>query len=110
MKLNLSRASEWSSLPSGVVVKTEQLKCRPRHLTMVQNYEVRLQKPSSSRTIAGRNYKLLGNKNYECTELKDEQWIKDLAFYPFTSYNETLLGSLGLSPSEKQCFASKMGV
>ncbi|GFS93049.1 hypothetical protein TNCV_532521 [Trichonephila clavipes] len=33
---------------SGVVVKKGQLKYRPRHLTIVQNYEVRLQKPSCS--------------------------------------------------------------
>ncbi|GFX00720.1 uncharacterized protein TNCV_4576871 [Trichonephila clavipes] len=45
--LNLSTA-ETSSRWSGVVVKRGQLKCRPRHLTMVQNYEVRLQKPSCS--------------------------------------------------------------
>ncbi|GFU59706.1 uncharacterized protein TNCV_3186691 [Trichonephila clavipes] len=45
--LNLSRA-QMSSRWSGVVVKRGQLKCRPRHLTMVQNYEVRFQKPSCS--------------------------------------------------------------
>ncbi|GFU03064.1 uncharacterized protein TNCV_113721 [Trichonephila clavipes] len=43
--LNLSRA-QTSSYCSGVVVKRGQLKYRPRHLAMVQNYEVRLQKPS----------------------------------------------------------------
>ncbi|GFX72753.1 hypothetical protein TNCV_4063481 [Trichonephila clavipes] len=37
--LNLSRA-QMSSCWSGVVVKRGQLKYRPRHLTMVQNYEV----------------------------------------------------------------------
>ncbi|GFV99469.1 uncharacterized protein TNCV_5078331 [Trichonephila clavipes] len=44
--LNLSRA-ETSSLWSGVVVRRGryQLRCRPRHLTMVQNYVVRCQKP-----------------------------------------------------------------
>ncbi|GFS99771.1 uncharacterized protein TNCV_1095771 [Trichonephila clavipes] len=41
--LNLSR-SQKSSCWRGVVVKRGQLKCRPRQLTMVQNYEVRLQK------------------------------------------------------------------
>ncbi|GFX83131.1 uncharacterized protein TNCV_4987251 [Trichonephila clavipes] len=45
--LNQSRAQK-SSRWSGVVVERDQLKCRPRHLTMVQNYEVRLQKPSYS--------------------------------------------------------------
>ncbi|GFW44130.1 uncharacterized protein TNCV_3854911 [Trichonephila clavipes] len=45
--LNLSRA-QTSSCWSGVIVKRGQLKYRPRHLTMVQNYEVRLQKPSCS--------------------------------------------------------------
>ncbi|GFX94018.1 uncharacterized protein TNCV_3413801 [Trichonephila clavipes] len=45
--LNLSRA-QTSSFWSGVVVKRGQLKYHPRHLTMVQNYEVRLQKPSCS--------------------------------------------------------------
>ncbi|GFX48478.1 uncharacterized protein TNCV_583781 [Trichonephila clavipes] len=45
--LNLSRA-QTSSCWSGVVVKRGQLKYRPRHLPMVQNYEVRLQKPSCS--------------------------------------------------------------
>ncbi|GFY23241.1 uncharacterized protein TNCV_3764791 [Trichonephila clavipes] len=45
--LNLSRAQTFSCW-SGVVVKRCQLKYRPRHLTMVQNYEVRLQQPSSS--------------------------------------------------------------
>ncbi|GFY17161.1 uncharacterized protein TNCV_1089371 [Trichonephila clavipes] len=43
--LNLSRA-ETSSRWCGVVVKRGgcQLRCRPRHLTMVQNYVVRRQK------------------------------------------------------------------
>ncbi|GFT30863.1 uncharacterized protein TNCV_1682521 [Trichonephila clavipes] len=47
--LNLSRA-ETSSRWCGVVVRRGgcQLKCRPRHLTMVQNYVVRRQKPSCS--------------------------------------------------------------
>ncbi|GFX01611.1 uncharacterized protein TNCV_3971111 [Trichonephila clavipes] len=45
--LNLSRA-QTSSRWSGVVVKRGQLKCRPRYLTMVQNYEFRLQKPLCS--------------------------------------------------------------
>ncbi|GFU16876.1 uncharacterized protein TNCV_1709291 [Trichonephila clavipes] len=47
--LNLSRA-ETSSRWSGVVVRRGgcQLRCRPRHLTMVQNYVVRRQKPSCS--------------------------------------------------------------
>ncbi|GFU58593.1 uncharacterized protein TNCV_2100531 [Trichonephila clavipes] len=45
--LNLSRAQTFSCW-SGVVVKRGQLKYRPRHLTMVQNYDVRLQKPSCS--------------------------------------------------------------
>ncbi|GFV42671.1 uncharacterized protein TNCV_840261 [Trichonephila clavipes] len=43
--LNLSRA-QMSSHWSGVVVRKEDaLRCRPRHLTMVQNYEVRCQNP-----------------------------------------------------------------
>ncbi|GFT09380.1 uncharacterized protein TNCV_5062451 [Trichonephila clavipes] len=47
--LNLSRA-ETSSRWCGVVVRRggPQLRCRPRHLTMVQNYVVRRQKPSCS--------------------------------------------------------------
>ncbi|GFX41205.1 uncharacterized protein TNCV_2219031 [Trichonephila clavipes] len=47
--LNLSRA-EMSSRWCGVVVRRGgcQLRCRPRHLTMVQNYVVRRQKPSCS--------------------------------------------------------------
>ncbi|GFT33856.1 uncharacterized protein TNCV_4383491 [Trichonephila clavipes] len=47
--LNLSRA-QTSSLWCGVVVRRDgcQLRCRPRHLTMVQNYVVRRQKPSCS--------------------------------------------------------------
>ncbi|GFU65160.1 uncharacterized protein TNCV_4056301 [Trichonephila clavipes] len=47
--LNLSRA-ETSSRWCGVVVRRggSQLRCRPRHLTMVQNYVVRRQKPSCS--------------------------------------------------------------
>ncbi|GFX81856.1 uncharacterized protein TNCV_2570561 [Trichonephila clavipes] len=47
--LNLWRA-ETSSRWCGVVVKRGwcQLRCRPRHLTMVQNYVVRCQKPSCS--------------------------------------------------------------
>ncbi|GFV70373.1 uncharacterized protein TNCV_4797921 [Trichonephila clavipes] len=47
--LNLSRA-ETSSRWCGVVVRRGgcQLMCRPRHLTMVQNYVVRHQKPSCS--------------------------------------------------------------
>ncbi|GFY35563.1 uncharacterized protein TNCV_196631 [Trichonephila clavipes] len=47
--LNLSRA-ETSSRWCGVVVRRGrcQLRCRPRHLTMVQNYEARRQKPSCS--------------------------------------------------------------
>ncbi|GFV55174.1 uncharacterized protein TNCV_1381951 [Trichonephila clavipes] len=45
--LNLSRA-ETASRWCGVVVRREgcQLRCRPRHLTMVQNYVVPRQKPS----------------------------------------------------------------
>ncbi|GFX59881.1 hypothetical protein TNCV_4983941 [Trichonephila clavipes] len=45
--LNLSRA-QMSSCLSGVVVKRGQLKYRPCLLTMVRNYEVRLQKPLCS--------------------------------------------------------------
>ncbi|GFV92881.1 uncharacterized protein TNCV_1692741 [Trichonephila clavipes] len=47
--LNLSRA-ESSSRWCGVVVRRGgcQRRCRPRHLTMVQNYVVRSQKPSCS--------------------------------------------------------------
>ncbi|GFX99959.1 uncharacterized protein TNCV_259961 [Trichonephila clavipes] len=47
--LNLSRA-QTSSRWCGVVVRGGgyQLRCHPRHLTMVQNYEVRHQKPSCS--------------------------------------------------------------
>ncbi|GFY19730.1 transposable element Tcb1 transposase [Trichonephila clavipes] len=47
--LNLSRA-DTSSRWCGVVVRRGrcQLRCRPRHLTKVQNYVVRRQKPSSS--------------------------------------------------------------
>ncbi|GFW05287.1 uncharacterized protein TNCV_3358061 [Trichonephila clavipes] len=47
--LNLSRA-EMSSRWCGVVVRRGgcQLRCRPRHLTMVQNYVVCRQKPSCS--------------------------------------------------------------
>ncbi|GFX43464.1 uncharacterized protein TNCV_4874841 [Trichonephila clavipes] len=48
-QLNLSRA-ETPSRWCGVVVRRGggQLRCRPRHLTMVQNYVVRRQKPSCS--------------------------------------------------------------
>ncbi|GFX34328.1 uncharacterized protein TNCV_3226751 [Trichonephila clavipes] len=46
--LNLSRA-ETSSRWCGVVFRRGgQLRCHPRHLTMVQNYVVRRQKPSCS--------------------------------------------------------------
>ncbi|GFW20764.1 uncharacterized protein TNCV_1049851 [Trichonephila clavipes] len=47
--LNLSRA-EKSSGWCGVVVRRGgcQLRCRPRHLTMVQNYVVRRQKPRAT--------------------------------------------------------------
>ncbi|GFT58387.1 uncharacterized protein TNCV_2118881 [Trichonephila clavipes] len=47
--LNLSRA-ETSSRWCGVVVRREgcQLRCHPRHLTMVKNYVDRRQKPSCS--------------------------------------------------------------
>ncbi|GFU89000.1 uncharacterized protein TNCV_2894481 [Trichonephila clavipes] len=47
--LNLSRA-ETSSRWCGVVVRKRgyQLRCRPRHLTMVLNYVVRRQKSSCS--------------------------------------------------------------
>ncbi|GFT59909.1 uncharacterized protein TNCV_705281 [Trichonephila clavipes] len=47
--LNLSRA-EMSSRWCGVVVRRGgcQLRCRPRHLTMVQNYVARRQKPLCS--------------------------------------------------------------
>ncbi|GFT86020.1 uncharacterized protein TNCV_3256551 [Trichonephila clavipes] len=46
--LNLSRAqssSRWYGVELGEGV---QLRCRPRHLTMVQNYVIRRQKPSCS--------------------------------------------------------------
>ncbi|GFV13445.1 uncharacterized protein TNCV_129431 [Trichonephila clavipes] len=48
-RLNLSRA-EMPSRWCGVVVRRGrcQLRCRPRHLTMIQNYVVRRQKPSCS--------------------------------------------------------------
>ncbi|GFX27650.1 uncharacterized protein TNCV_107481 [Trichonephila clavipes] len=44
--LNMSRA-QMSSRWCGVVFRRMgcQLRCRPRHLTMIQNYEVRCQKP-----------------------------------------------------------------
>ncbi|GFY01883.1 uncharacterized protein TNCV_1468701 [Trichonephila clavipes] len=47
--LNLSRAETFSRW-CGVVVRRGgcQLRCRPRHLTVVQNYVVRHQKPSCS--------------------------------------------------------------
>ncbi|GFV86196.1 uncharacterized protein TNCV_671931 [Trichonephila clavipes] len=47
--LNLSRA-QTSSRWCGVVVRRGgcQIRCRPRHFTMVQNYEIRRQKPSCS--------------------------------------------------------------
>ncbi|GFW52541.1 uncharacterized protein TNCV_404691 [Trichonephila clavipes] len=45
--LNLSRAKP-PSCWSGVVVKRGQFKYRPRHLTIVQSYEVRLQTSSCS--------------------------------------------------------------
>ncbi|GFV42771.1 transposable element Tcb2 transposase [Trichonephila clavipes] len=46
--LKLSKAETFSRW-CGVVVRREcQLRCRSRHLTMVQNYEVRRQKPSCS--------------------------------------------------------------
>ncbi|GFV09896.1 uncharacterized protein TNCV_2318261 [Trichonephila clavipes] len=47
--LNLSRA-QTSSRWCGVVARRRgcQLRCRPRHLTMVQNYVVRRRKPSCS--------------------------------------------------------------
>ncbi|GFW45086.1 hypothetical protein TNCV_4514001 [Trichonephila clavipes] len=45
--LNLSRA-QTPSCWSDVVVKIGQLKYRSRHLTMVQNYKVRLRKRSCS--------------------------------------------------------------
>ncbi|GFS76102.1 uncharacterized protein TNCV_4666921 [Trichonephila clavipes] len=48
--LNLSKA-EMSSRWCGMVVRRGgwcQLRCRPRHLTMVQNYVARHQKPSCS--------------------------------------------------------------
>ncbi|GFX20179.1 uncharacterized protein TNCV_1437391 [Trichonephila clavipes] len=48
-RLNLSRA-ETSSRWCGVVVRRGgfQLRCQPRHLTMVRNYVVCRQKPSCS--------------------------------------------------------------
>ncbi|GFY32469.1 uncharacterized protein TNCV_3559771 [Trichonephila clavipes] len=47
--LNLSRAQTPPS-PIGVAIRRGvcQLRCRPRHLTMVQNYVVRREKPSCS--------------------------------------------------------------
>ncbi|GFT35882.1 uncharacterized protein TNCV_2154411 [Trichonephila clavipes] len=47
--LNLSRA-QTSSRWCGLVVRRGecQLRCHPRHLIMIQNYEVRVQKPSCS--------------------------------------------------------------
>ncbi|GFV50719.1 hypothetical protein TNCV_2213801 [Trichonephila clavipes] len=47
--LNVSRAQTSSRWCGGVVRRGRcQLRCRPRHLTMVQNYEVCRQKPSCS--------------------------------------------------------------
>ncbi|GFU33020.1 uncharacterized protein TNCV_4155911 [Trichonephila clavipes] len=50
--LNLSRA-QMSTRLCGVVVKRGgcQLKCRPRHFAMVQNYEFRCQQPSCCFTV-----------------------------------------------------------
>ncbi|GFW34160.1 hypothetical protein TNCV_288421 [Trichonephila clavipes] len=45
--LNLSRA-QTSSHWYGNLKRGCQLRCRPRHLTMLQSYEVRRQKPSCS--------------------------------------------------------------
>ncbi|GFS96240.1 transposon Tf2-9 polyprotein [Trichonephila clavipes] len=44
------KSVESSNVRYGVIVwrRECQLRCRPRHLTMVQNYEVRRQKPSCS--------------------------------------------------------------
>ncbi|GFU95422.1 uncharacterized protein TNCV_4787571 [Trichonephila clavipes] len=51
--LNLFRAQTSSRWYGVTVRRGVQLRCRPRHLTMVQNYVVRRQKPScSSYTIA----------------------------------------------------------
>ncbi|GFX23833.1 uncharacterized protein TNCV_1788641 [Trichonephila clavipes] len=59
--LNLSRAqtsSRWcGSYGSGC-----QLRCRPRHFTMVQNYVVRLPKPSGK--ILGGPTAVFGAKNF----------------------------------------------
>ncbi|GFT38659.1 hypothetical protein TNCV_4558011, partial [Trichonephila clavipes] len=52
--LNLSRA-QMSSCWSDVAVKRGQLKYRPRHLTMVQNYKFRLQRPSSEKLTSSIN-------------------------------------------------------
>ncbi|GFU69207.1 uncharacterized protein TNCV_3284851 [Trichonephila clavipes] len=46
--LNLSRAETSSRWCGVVVMRGGQLRCRPRHLTMVQNHVVRHQKPSCS--------------------------------------------------------------
>ncbi|GFW78791.1 uncharacterized protein TNCV_4262111 [Trichonephila clavipes] len=47
--LNLSRAQMSSRWCDGVVRRGGfQLRCRPRHLTKVQNYDARRQKPSYS--------------------------------------------------------------
>ncbi|GFY30230.1 uncharacterized protein TNCV_3091371 [Trichonephila clavipes] len=50
--VNMARAQK-SSRSCSVVVKTGgcQLRCRPRHLTMVQNHVVLRQKPSCSLTV-----------------------------------------------------------
>ncbi|GFS91985.1 uncharacterized protein TNCV_1931531 [Trichonephila clavipes] len=41
-------AKPFLDCPVSVVPHKSQLRCRPRHLTMVQNYVVRRQKPSCS--------------------------------------------------------------
>ncbi|GFX56679.1 hypothetical protein TNCV_494271 [Trichonephila clavipes] len=54
-----------------------QLRCRPRHLTMVQNYEVRRQKPSSCLIVlfcilkTTPKYKRKGKEKEELKETKE---------------------------------------
>ncbi|GFT89516.1 uncharacterized protein TNCV_4387721 [Trichonephila clavipes] len=58
--LNLSRA-QTSSRWCGVVARRGwcQLRCRPRHLTMVQDYEVRRQKYSGVAVAQWSRYRIM---------------------------------------------------
>ncbi|GFV67691.1 uncharacterized protein TNCV_4623711 [Trichonephila clavipes] len=76
--LNLSRA-QTSSRWCGMVARRRgcQLRYRPRHLTMVQNYEIRRQKPSFSCQVIYSQFGLAIHQNDHQARRRFVEWAQN---------------------------------